>query len=365
MYDMYQIILFWIMTSILSFAITPFIKKIAVRIGASDAPDARRMNTKVMPAMGGVVLYLSLFISLFFFQPVDPEIILPIFLSSSIIIITGVVDDIKEIKPLTKVLGIVIASLIVYFMGEIRLEMITVPFFGQLHFGILSLPLTLIWIISLTNAINLIDGLDGLASGVSAIGLTTMGIISYFFLNVNNIPLMIMIFTLVFAIIGFLPYNFFPASIYLGDTGSLFLGFMISVISLQGLKNITIISLFIPIIILGIPITDTLFAIIRRKLNNQPVSVADKNHMHHRLLNLGFTHRQTVLALYTVALIFSIIALLFPISGAIGLTLLVIGTLIGVELFIEMIGLVGEGHRPLTNFLKKLARNLNPTKKNK
>lgn len=365
MYNMYQIILYWILTGIISFVITPLVKVIAVKIGASDVPDARRMNTKVMPTMGGIVLYLSFFTVLIFFQPVSLESVMPLFISSSIIIGTGVVDDIKEIKPLTKILGIVIAGLIVYYMGDIRLEMITLPYFGELYFGVLSLPLTLIWIMALTNAINLIDGLDGLASGVSAIGLTTMGLISYFFLNVNNIPIMIIIFTLVFSIIGFLPFNFFPASIYLGDTGSLFLGFMISVISLQGLKNITLISLFIPIIILGIPITDTFFAIIRRKLNNQPISVADKNHMHHRLLTLGFTHLQTVLALYSVAIIFSLIALLFPISGRIGLVLLFIGTSVGVELFIEMIGLVGEEHRPLTNLLKRIAQNLNPNKKNK
>lgn len=359
MYNMFYVLVICIITSIISLIITPIVKRVAIRIGAADVPSKRRMNTKVMPTIGGVAIFTSFFISLFILQPMEFYYVFPIFLAASIIIVTGVVDDIKEIRPLFKVLGILSASLIAYYVADIRLEMITLPFIGEVYFGTWSLPFSLIWIMAITNAINLIDGLDGLASGVSAIALSTMGVISYFFLNVNNIPLFITIFTLVFAIIGFLPYNFFPASIYLGDTGALFLGFMISIISLQGLKNITIISLLIPVFILGIPITDTLFAIIRRKLNKQPISVADKNHMHHRLLTIGFTHPQTVLALYSVAIIFSIIALLFPISSFVGSILLVIGTLIGIELFVEMIGLVGHNQKPLLRLIKGFANRLN------
>ncbi len=160
-------------------------------------------------------------------------------------------------------------------------------------------------IVSITNAVNLIDGLDGLVSGVSIISLTTMGIVSYFFLHDSNIFLTLTIFVLVAAIVGFLPYNYNPAIIYLGDTGALFIGFMIGVLSLQGLKNSTAVAVVTPMIILGVPITDTVVAIIRRKLSGQKIYEADKMHLHHRLLSLGLTHRGTVLVIYAISFLFS------------------------------------------------------------
>ena len=163
-----------------------------------------------------------------------------------------------------------------------------------------------------------------------------------------------MMFTLVAALIGFLPYNFHPAKIYLGDTGSLFIGFMISVFALYGLKNATFITIIIPVIILGVPITDTVYAILRRILNKKPISQADKHHLHHRLMQMGLSHRQTVLVIYGIALIFSSISLLYPISSFWGSVLLTVATLLGLEIFVEVIGLVGESRRPLLNFIKKI-----------
>ncbi len=232
---------------------------------------------------------------------------------------------------------------------------ITLPFI-TIHLGWMSLPITWIWILAITNAVNLIDGLDGLATGVAIIALTTMGITAMFFLNVGNIFVSIMIFTLVAACIGFLPYNFFPARIYLGDTGALFIGFMMSVFSLFGLKNATFITLLIPVMILGVPITDTVFAIFRRLLNKEPITHADKRHLHHRLMQIGLTHRQTVLVIYGIALIFSFISLLYPISTLWGSILLTVAVLIGLELFVETIGLVGEDRQPLLNGIKKLVK---------
>lgn len=362
MFDMFRVLVMGIFTIIGSIVITPIVRKFAFKIGAVDYPDKRRVNTVIMPSIGGVAIYLAFFISVFFLQPIEYETAIPIFLSASIIVITGIVDDIKEISPKMKMLGIIIAALIIYYVAEIRMDMITLPYFGEIYFGFFSLPISLIWIIAFTNAINLIDGLDGLASGVSIIALSTMGIISFFFLGGTNIPVFIMIYTLVCAIIGFLPYNFYPAKIYLGDTGALFLGFMISVFSLYGLKNVTIVSLVIPITILGIPVTDTLYAILRRYLNNMPISEADKHHMHHRLMTLGLTHRQTVLAIYAVAIIFSIISLLYPLSTVMASIFITIALAIGLELFVEIIGLVGEDRRPLLNRLKKYARKLNKKK---
>lgn len=359
MYDMYEVLIKGFFTVLISLALTPMVKKLAFQIGAVDHPDKRRVNKNIMPTIGGLAIFLSYFLSVYFLQPISHEIVYPIVISASIIIVTGILDDIIEISPKSKVLGIVIASLVVYFYADISMNMITIPFVGEVEFGILSLPITLIWILAITNSINLIDGLDGLASGISIIALTTMSIISFFFLPEEGVHIFIQIFTLVCAIIGFLPYNFNPAKIYLGDTGALFLGFMISIFSLYGLKNVTIISLIIPITILGIPITDTIYAMLRRKLNKMPISSADKHHMHHRLMSLGLTHKQAVLAIYAVALIFSFIALLYPISTILGSIFITLALLIGLELFVELIGLVGENRRPLLNKLSELVRKIN------
>lgn len=356
MYNMFHVVLAWIATIVLSLCITPLVKRLAFKIGATDKPDKRRVNTKEMPTIGGLAIYLAYFISMFFFQPLPVEQILPLFIGATIIIITGIIDDIKEISPKMKLLGILLAALVIYFIADIKMTTLSLPLVGTFELGWLSFPLTIIWILAITNAINLIDGLDGLATGVSIIALSTMGIIGYFFLNIMNIPITIMIFTLVFATLGFLPYNFNPAKIFLGDTGALFLGFMISVMSLQGLKNVTVISLIIPIVILGIPITDTIYAMLRRYLNHMPISSADKHHMHHRLMSLGLSHKQTVLSIYAIALLFSMIALLYPLSTIWGSVLLTVAVLFGLELFVELIGLVGENRSPLLNALKKLNR---------
>lgn len=356
---MYLVLLVCIAAMIGTLILTPLIKRIAIRFRAMDVPNERRVNVKRMPTMGGLAIFLSYFGSLFALLPIPLSQLLPIFLGALVVLLIGIVDDIRELPPKIKMLGILIAGLIAYYGGDIRLETMTIPGFEMISFGAWSLPLTLLWIAAFTNAINLIDGLDGLASGISMIALTTMGVIGFFFLTIENVAVSIMIFVLVAAIAGFWPYNFHPASIFLGDTGALFLGFMIGIFSLQGLKNATIISLILPIVILGIPITDTLYAMIRRFLNKQSISRADKHHIHHRLMSLGLSHRQTVLAIYCLAAIFSIIALLYTFSTFWGFILLTIGLLLGIELFVEIIGLVGEERQPLIRALRKFGHRLN------
>lgn len=359
MYDMFQVLVVCLLTVLLSLILTPLIKKLALKVNAIDKPGERRVNIKPMPTLGGLAIYLSFYFSLFFMQTIPFEQVLPLFIASTVIIITGMVDDLIEITPKMKLLGITIAALIIYYVADIQMDLVTLPLIGEIHLGIFSLPITLLWILAITNAVNLIDGLDGLATGVSMIALTTMGIIGFFFLTIDDVAVPIMIFTLVAAATGFLPYNFFPARIFLGDTGALFLGFMISVMSLQGLKNATLITVIIPVVILGIPITDTIAAILRRRLNRKPISSADKMHLHHRLMTLGLTHRQTVLAIYSIAAMFSLIALMYPLSSLIGSIMLTIGLLLGLELFMELIGLVSEERRPLLTRLKRFASKLN------
>ncbi|BCA85330.1 undecaprenyl-phosphate alpha-N-acetylglucosaminyl 1-phosphate transferase [Enterococcus saigonensis] len=344
------------LTMIISLVLTPIIKLLAFKIGAVDKPGARRINTKTMPTAGGLSIFISFSIAVLweFNDTLPTGKVWPMILGALIIVITGLIDDIFELTPLQKTLGITLAALEAYFIGGIEINTFSLPFFGRFELGWLSLPVTLLWILAITNAVNLIDGLDGLAAGISIIGLTTIGLISYFFLPRTGVFLAIIIFSLVAAIIGFFPYNFHPATIYLGDTGALFLGYMIAILSLQGLKNATFITILTPMFILGVPITDTVYAMIRRKFNKQPISSADKMHLHHRLLSLGFTHRGAVLTIYALALVFSFIALLMNYASTWATVLLILFTAIGLELFIELIGLVGENRQPLMCALKFL-----------
>ena len=342
-------------TMIVSLILTPIIKLISFKIGAVDRPGDRRINTKTMPTAGGLSIFPSFsFALLWEFRAMIPfDYVWPMLLGAAIVVVTGLLDDIFELTPLQKTLGLTLAALEIYFVAGIKISTVSIPYLGVFDLGWLGLPMTILWILAITNAVNLIDGLDGLASGVSIISLTTIGIISYFFLP-NSVEVPMVIFTLIAAIVGFFPYNFYPATIFLGDTGALFLGFMISVLSLQGLKNATFITVITPMLILGVPITDTVYAMIRRKFNKQKISSADKMHLHHRLLSLGFTHRGTVLTIYALAMVFSFIALLMNYASNTAIILLIISTGFGIELFIELIGLVGENRQPLMCALKFL-----------
>ncbi|WYJ84294.1 glycosyl transferase, group 4 family protein [Enterococcus sp. DIV0840] len=350
----YEIVIRLFLTFILSLIVTPIVKLLAFRIGAYDAPGERRVNTKNMPTAGGLGIYFVFsFSCLVMFQSIIPiDYIWPIILGAGIVVATGLIDDIYELSPKKKTLGILLGALVIYFVADIRIDAVTLPLLGHIDLRWFSLPLTLFWIFAITNAVNLIDGLDGLASGVSIISLATIGVIGYFFLHAKTVYIPIVIFVLVVSIAGFFPYNFYPAKIFLGDTGALFLGFMIAVMSLQGLKNATFITVITPMIILGVPITDTVYAIIRRLMNKRPISSADKMHLHHRLLSLGFTHKGAVMTIYGLALVFSFVALLFSYASNVASILLIVFSAIGLELFIEMIGLVGENHQPLMYILR-------------
>ncbi len=358
MMPMFRIIVGLFATMLVSAAITPLVRRLAFVLGAVDKPNARRVNKKAMPSMGGLAIFIAFNVGTFILLrgQFPTHELFSIFLAECIIIITGMIDDIKELSPKEKMLGILIAALVIYFLAGVRMNILTIPLVGTFKLGWLSFPITIFWILAITNAVNLIDGLDGLATGVSIIALFTMGVIAYFFLAITNVSVSIMIFCLVAALIGFLPHNFHPAKIFLGDTGALFIGFMIAVLSLKGLKNVTFITLLIPVIILGVPITDTVYAMLRRILNRKPISQADKHHLHHRLMQLGLSHRQTVLVIYGLALVFSLISLLYPLSTLWGSLALTIAVLFGLELFVESIGLVGENRQPLLHLLKRLLK---------
>lgn len=353
-----------IATVVIAVIVTPLVRFLSFRIGAVDNPNARRVNKVPMPSAGGLAVFISFALGALVFLPMIVtrvqasstyiEYILPVVIASGIVALTGLVDDIREIDPLPKLMGIIVAAMIIWFFTDFHFDSFKLPFGGPyLEFPTwLAFCLTILWIVAITNAVNLIDGLDGLVSGVAIISLTTMGIVSYFFLYDSNIFLSLTIFVLVAAIAGFLPYNYNPAIIYLGDTGALLIGFLIGVFSLQGLKNSTAVAVVTPIIILGVPITDTVMAIIRRKLSGKKFYEADRMHLHHRLLSLGLTHRGTVLVIYAISFIFSLTSLLLNVSSRIGGILLVVALGFGVEILCELIGIFGEHRTPFLNLLR-------------
>ena len=359
-----QYIIVLISTLVLSAVATPLVRFLSFKIGAVDNPNARRINKVPMPTAGGLAVFIAFAVSVLGFLPgiikhlnvdgVYIHYVFPLVLAGGIIIVTGLIDDVKELKPLPKLCGILIAATIIWLWTDFRFDDFKIPFGGPLiHFpSWVSFFLTVLWIVAITNAVNLIDGLDGLVSGVSIISLTTMGIVSYFFLHDSNIFLPLTIFILVVSIAGFLPYNYHPAIIYLGDTGALFIGFMIGVLSLQGLKNSTAVAVVTPMIILGVPITDTVVAIIRRSLSGKKIYEADRMHLHHRLLSMGLTHRGTVLVIYAISFIFSLTSLLLNVSSRLGGVLLMVFLLLGVLILSEMVGIFGENRTPLLNTLR-------------
>jgi len=206
----FEILVCLVATMMISAILTPFVRKLAFKIGAVDKPNVRRVNKIPMPTMGGLAIFIAYTIGttmLYLMHQFPTRLFYALLGGELIILATGIIDDIYELKPRQKMLGITLAALEVYFIGGIRMTTFTFPFIGLVHFHWLSLPITLLWILAITNAINLIDGLDGLATGVAMIALSTMGIIGLFFLNANTF-VSLLIFTLVAAMMGFLPYNF-------------------------------------------------------------------------------------------------------------------------------------------------------------
>jgi UDP-GlcNAc:undecaprenyl-phosphate GlcNAc-1-phosphate transferase len=277
--------------------ITPKVIGLAVRAGAMDAPDARKVHTKPIPRMGGLAIYAGFVLAVLASMHVSREI-LGLLAGGTVILIVGIIDDLMQLPPKVKLAGqIVAAAVLVLF--DVRIEWITNPFGDILYVDYLSIPLTILWVVGLTNTVNLIDGLDGLAAGVSIIASITIFLVA---LQQNFWPVAVLSAALAGGSLGFLQYNFNPAKIFMGDTGSMFLGYTLAAISAIGtVKSAATIALIVPIVALGLPIMDTAFAIIRRYTNGRPIFKPDKGHLHHRLLELGLTQKQAVLLMYVIS----------------------------------------------------------------
>lgn len=303
-----HIILIILTCFIFTLLITFYIKKIAKHIGAMDIPNKRKVHKKPMPRLGGLGIFLGFLLGYMLFG-VHSVQMNSILIGGFIIILVGVIDDIRPLDAKTKLLGQIIAACVLIFYGDIVLDKITM--FGlTLNFGYFSWLITIIFVLGCINIINLIDGLDGLSSGTCAIFYLTIGVIAFIKSTMGGLEITLA-FIMLGSTLGFLYHNFHPATIFSGDSGSMFQGFMIATISLLGFKTATFISFFVPILILGIPILDTLFAIIRRTLKKQPVYLPDKCHLHHQLLNLGLSHRNTVLAIYAMNILFAVASVIY------------------------------------------------------
>ncbi|MBI5971806.1 UDP-GlcNAc:undecaprenyl-phosphate/decaprenyl-phosphate GlcNAc-1-phosphate transferase [Staphylococcus caledonicus] len=344
---MYTLLLIAV-TLVISLIITPVVIKVSIKLDLVDRPNYRKIHTKPVSVLGGTVILLSFLIGIWLGHPIEREV-RPLVIGAIVMYLVGLIDDIYDLKPILKLLGQIVAASIVVFY-DITIDFISFPMGPTIHFGIFSIPITIIWIVAITNAINLIDGLDGLASGVSAIGLITIAFIA---ILQANVFIIMICSVLIGSLLGFLCFNFHPAKIFLGDSGALMIGFIIGFLSLLGFKNITFISLFFPIVILAVPFIDTLFAMIRRMKNKQHIMQADKSHLHHRLLALGYSHRQTVLLIYSIAIMFSLSSIILYLSQPLGVLLMFILIVITIELIVEFTGLIDDSYRPILNLITK------------
>ena len=322
----------FLLAFIVTFMATPYTIKIAKKVGAVDIPkDKRRMHKKVMPKFGGPAVILGFLVSVIYLlivMSIEHTInlfgieqygkkLFGMLLGIIIIGVTCIIDDIKTIKPLQKLSGQLLAAIVVVLFG-IRIDDIVPAFFTtDISQEIFSIILTIGWIVGVTNAINLIDGLDGLSSGISVI--SSISLLVIFVLNGSPMVAIFLITALAGALVGFLPFNFSPAKTFIGDTGSNFLGFSLSIISILGMaKTYTMAVIVLPLIVLGLPIFDTIWAIIRRIIKGKSIKAifkADKGHMHHRLIAKGFSQKQAVLILYGISATFGIFAVILLESG--------------------------------------------------
>lgn len=321
----------FLLAFITAFVITPYTIRFAKKVGAVDYPNDRRINKKPMPRLGGLAVIAGFMVSAIYLiitMSIEKKVnfaeeglnrkLIGCLLGAIILGITCYIDDVKDIKPLVKLAGQVIAAIVVVSSG-VLIDNFTIPFKENsvMLNEVFSFILTVGWIVGITNAINLIDGLDGLSSGITLISCISLLII--FALNESPLIAIILITALAGAIVGFLPYNFNPAKTFIGDVGSNFMGFAIAVISILGVaKTYTAIVIIAPIIVLALPIFDTLWAIVRRIVKTKSIKgvfKADKGHLHHRLMAKGYTQKQAVLILYGITATLGMVAIILLDSG--------------------------------------------------
>lgn len=336
----------FIVAFVFTFATTPLVRRFAFKIGAIDIPkDKRRVHKKPTPRIGGLAIIFGFAVAVVCFAKLDRALIGTL-CGAFIIAVMGIIDDCRELNAKLKFVIQIIAALVVIYVGDIRIEVFTNPaFWSSDPYLVLpqwaSVLITVVWIVFITNAVNFIDGLDGLAAGVSAIMSVSLVFIAA---RVGEYPIAIVGTALMGACFGFLPFNFNPAKIFMGDTGSTFLGFMLASLSIQGVfKSYAVISFAVPLLILGLPLFDASFAMIRRLATGQSPMKADRGHLHHRLIDMGFSQKQTVFILYAISGVLGISAVLLAENRFLRamlllicvLVLLLIGSLLGMNSYVH------------------------------
>ena len=331
-------ILALIIALLASFLLTPYIKQLAVKIGAVDKPDKRKVHTQVMPRLGGLAIYLATMLAIVCSMPITRDL-LGILLGGTWIVIVGVLDDKYSLPARVKLAGQVIAAVILVAF-DVKIEWLNNPFGGYFYLEYLSIPFTVFWVISFINVVNLIDGLDGLAAGVSGIASITVILVA---VHQGYFPVATLTAALAGGIIGFIHYNFNPATIFMGDTGSMFIGYMLAAISIFGaVKSAATIALIVPAIALGLPIMDTAFAILRRYSNGRPIFQPDKGHLHHRLLAMGLSQRQAVLLMYGISIVLCLAAFVLAEANVYVAAVVIVLILVGVAVGATRIGILND-----------------------
>lgn len=334
-----RVILALVCAAGVALAATPLVMRLAPRLGAMDNPgESRRVHDHPIPRLGGLAIFLGFLVGVLLFSGIDRPV-LGILLGSVVIVAVGVADDIRSLPPWVKLVFQCLAAAIAMLYG-VRIEILTNPgAAGTISLGALSLPITFLWIVGITNALNLIDGLDGLAAGIAGIGCASMLAIALFLPAATDVS--VLLAALGGACLGFLPFNMNPARIFMGDNGALLLGFVLATSSVVGLmKMYTLVTFAMPLLALALPLSDTVFAIIRRLGHGQNPMKADRGHIHHRLLALGLTQKQAVLVLYAFSVILGLAAVVMAANGQIRFWLLIAALLIAVVawvyIFVEL-----------------------------
>jgi len=326
---------------VIAFAATPIVRAFASKVGALDIPrDYTRVHKVPIPRLGGLAIFLGFIFAVVLFADVSKPV-QGMLIGSVIIVISGVIDDITTMKWYFKLLFQFAAAGVAIYHGLVVNAVSNPNVFSSseiLSFGSLSIPITVLWIVGITNAVNLIDGLDGLACGVSGISSVTMLVIA---LLVSDMNVAVITAAIAGACLGFLPYNANPASIFMGDTGALLLGFVLSTVSIMGLfKFYAIISFAVPFLVIGLPFFDTAFALVRRLSKGQnPLSHRDRGHFHHRLLDMGLSQKQAVAILYAISGLLGLSAVVITTSGEIRALLVLLAAIVATIVAVSILGI--------------------------
>ncbi len=329
-------ILAFVIALLSSFLLTPYVKQLAFKIGAVDKPDKRKVHTHIMPRLGGLAIFLGCVLAVVCSLPITRDL-MGILLGGAWIVIVGILDDKYSLPAKVKLLGQILAACILVAF-DIKIEWLNNPLGGYFYLEYLSIPFTIFWVISFINVVNLIDGLDGLAAGVSGIASITIILVA---VHQGYYPVATLTAALAGGIFGFIHYNFNPATIFMGDTGSMFIGYMLAAIAILGaVKTAATIALIVPAVALGLPIMDTAFAILRRYSNGKPIFQPDKGHLHHRLLALGLSQKQAVLLMYAISIILSLGAFVLAMANVYVAAAVIVVIVIAVALGAKKIGIL-------------------------